>query len=394
MKILELISAAGYYGAESAVVTLAKALHRAGDSVVVGVFSNLHCGKNSVAERARNAGLRVFEPECNGRFDPHTVRAIRAFLLEEGVQMLHTHGYKADLYGSTARAGTDIPIVATCHHGVDRHPTEDLSMWIYDRIDLLALRAFDRVVAVSEPIAAWLRKSGIVPGKLSVIQNGIDIEKFDGSPRPALRDELNLGRRPVIGTVGRLHPEKGARFLILAAREVLQQHPDAVFAFVGEGPERAELEALARETGVAGSVVFTGARVDMPPVYQSFNILVLPSLNEGTPMTLIEAMAMRRPVIATDVGGVGKVVSDGETGLLVKAGDPAALGAAVLRLLGNAELCAALSSRAYTLARERFSDEVMTRAYREVLSKACLNRSTRGEPRRRDRPLGRRGRES
>lgn len=192
--------------------------------------------------------------------------------------------------------------------------------------------------------APWLPADRIV-----VIPNGVEMERFAGpesDPSGAraaalteLRAELELpAGAPVVGMVAELNERKGHVYLLRAAPRILERHPETRFLLVGEGDARAELEAAAARVGLRGRFRFLGRRDDVPDLLQPMDVVVLPSLNEGMPNALMEAMAAGRAVVATNVSGTPELVLDGETGLLVPPRDADALAAAVLRVLDDAAL--------------------------------------------------------
>src|SRR2546427_198094 len=187
-------------------------------------------------------------------------------------------------------------------------------------LDRWALRRFHRAVAVSEGVAVALRRGGVAPEKITTISNGVDVAVFSAG-RPTLAAEIGKGNRLVVGMVSRLVRGKGADYFLHAASDVLSCFPETLFVLVGEGSARKELERLARELGIEKKVIFTGQRADMPGVYASLDVFVLPSLNEGMPLTVLEAQAANRAVIASRVGAVPQLIQHRETGLLIEPGD-------------------------------------------------------------------------
>jgi glycosyltransferase involved in cell wall biosynthesis len=179
---------------------------------------------------------------------------------------------------------------------------------------------------------------------------------------------------PVVGCVARLRSEKGQATLLRAAARVRDRHPDLVVVLVGDGPEEPALRALATELGLAARVCFAGHRPNRPNPHQLFDVSVLASDHEGFPNTLIEAMAAGRPTVASNVGGVPDAVLDGETGLLVPAGDPAALAGALARVLGDPTWAAALGARGRAIARERFTPERVTSRLTELYAELAGRR--------------------
>jgi glycosyltransferase involved in cell wall biosynthesis len=358
VNILQLISSEGYYGAESMLLALARTLPALGCGSIVGVFrdSRSYCGE--LERRAAQLGLQVETVPCAGRWDWKTVGRLRELVEAHDVDVLHTHGYKADVYGYAAARPNRVALVATSHNW----PSRLWSMRAYAAIDRLALRHFDRVATASGPVVEILSRWNVPARKLKTIPNGVDMEPFL-APAPSPRAELGGASERLIGFVGRLVPDKGGALLLSAAQAVLAAYPNAKFVFAGEGPARAEWEALAARLGIASNVVFAGRRDDMPAVYASLDIVVLPSFKEAMPMCLLEALAAAKPVVATAVGAVPKVVIPGVTGLLCEPGDGHALSMAILRLLRDPELGRTLGSHGRAHVARHFAAEVVGRSY-------------------------------
>jgi glycosyltransferase involved in cell wall biosynthesis len=242
-------------------------------------------------------------------------------------------------------------------------------MRAYAAIDRLVLRQFDRVATASGPVSEILSRWKVPAHKLKTISNGVDLELFRNAA-PSLRDELGARSERLVGFVGRLVPDKGGAILLSAAQAVLSAFPNARFVFAGDGEARAEWEAFAARLGIASKVVFVGRRDDMPAVYASLDIVVLPSFMEAMPMCLLEALAAAKPVVATAVGAVPKVIVPGVTGLLCEPGDSRALSAAILRLLRDPELACALGNRGRAHIARNFAAEAMGRSYIDLYQEA------------------------
>ncbi len=360
MKILHLISSEGYYGGENMLVTLAQALRARGLNCVVGVFHNRHQPHLEIVGPARESGLEVEIIPCRGRADWEAIHAIRRCMDRRRIELLHTHGYKADLYGFLAAHGR-WPVVATCHNWTGQGP----ALKMYGVLDRLVLRFFDRVAAVSNPVAQRLRTAGVSAGRIRRIPNGIETLRFHNA-RPTLAEEIGKRGRLLVGMVARVVKEKGPELLLRAAQSLTGRFPEALFALVGDGPAREEMEALARELGIGQRVIFTGARRDMPGVYASLDLCVLPSWNEGLPLSVLEAMAAGVPVVTTRVGSLPEVVQPESTGLLIEPGDTTGLSGALARLLGDAELRNRLAQNGRRLVEERFSATRMAEEYIQV----------------------------
>jgi glycosyltransferase involved in cell wall biosynthesis len=238
----------------------------------------------------------------------------------------------------------------------------------------------DRVIAVSEAARAFLISGkGYAASKIVVVPNGRDLSVFrPGKGRQRARRDLGLdGAAPVVGVIGRLEPQKGHAYLLEAWPAVTREFPDARLLVVGDGSLRAILERRAHDLKVAGSVTFAGHRRDMPLVLDAVDIVALPSIYEGMPLSAIEASAMARPVVATCVDGTPEVIRDGRTGRLVPARDAGALARALLALLRDPEGAQRMGRAGRDYVLHRFDLDT------QVQATARVYRSLAGTPERR-----------
>lgn len=267
------------------------------------------------------------------------VRLIR----EERPQIVDTHTAKAGLLGRTAAFVCGVPVIIHTFHGhVFEGYFSPLESRVFIWLERLAGLMSSAIVTISEGLRDDLIAYRIAPAsKIRAIPLGLDVEPLASGPRRqgALRRELAIRPdAPLIGIVGRLVPIKNHELFLAAAQVVAESTPQAHFVVVGDGERRAELERLAVSLGLQSHVHFTGWRRDLATIYSDLDLLALTSRNEGTPMSLIEAMAAGVPVVATAVGGVPDVLRGGELGVLVPSGDPAALVEAMLAALrGDSE---------------------------------------------------------
>src|SRR5438270_554070 len=359
VKVLQLISSGGYYGAENMLLNLCASQQKAGCENTLMLFYNVHVPNVEFYERARRRGLSVRMVHCQGRADWRAVRQIEECIQEDGIDLLHTHGYKADLYGYVAARRSGKPIVATCHNWVGG----TAALGIYNHLDRMALKRFQGLAAVSDLVAQRLLDSGAAAKKIRTIANGIDVERFERAlPSPALEFEGNK----VVGMVARLDLQKGFEYLLGAARESCGVFPALKVVIVGEGPDRQAIEHMIQRFGLQSNVIPAGQHSDMPAVYAAMDIFVLPSLNEGLPMTILEAMAASRPVIATRVGAIPSVIKDGDTGSLVAPGDTQSLRSAVARLLSQRDLCRRIGAAGHNWVSRNYTSEAMALKYRQM----------------------------
>lgn len=368
LSVLSLVSSEGHFGIENMMVSLAKNLGSEGCRNIVVVFRDARNPHVEVADAARRIGLEVEVVTCRGRWDWSTVARIRELVGKYDAHILNPHGYKADFYAFLAARRTGIAVVSTCHNW----PSKLLKMKMYAAFDRMILGRSQQVVVVSDRVRNVLLRSGVAANKVAMIDNGVDHEQFCNAS-PVLRREIGASQVPVVGFVGRHVADKGGALLLAAAKHVLTTQPLAKFVFVGDGEDRSAWEALAANLGIRESVHFAGVRTDMPEVYASFDLLVLPSLMESMPMCLLEAMSAAKAVIATRVGEVPRAIQDRQTGLLVEAGDVPALVTAIQQLLSDSALAQRLGRNACDHARRNFSAQAMAKKYIEIYKRIAQN---------------------
>ena len=249
----------------------------------------------------------------------------------------------------------------------------------WSHVDVLKHRlaglGIDRFIAVSHGVANKLLTVFRVPKrKIRVVHNGISLEPFDQVVTDGLRERLiGLTDRPVVMTIARLDEQKGQSYLLRAAAKV----PGATFVLVGDGPDRKRLEQCAKQEGVSDRVQFLGHRDDIPELLACCDLFVLPSLYEGLPLSILEAMAAGKPVVSSAIEGTEEAVVDGETGLLVPPGEASALADAIDKILSDPELGSRLGLRGRDRVRMEFSAEVMAKrvgdVYDEILNPAATS---------------------
>ena len=368
-RILHLISSSGLLGAERVLLELADHSKREGLKVTIGIFENHKNPNSELAKVASTLGLKVQIFPCRWRFDPKTTLLIRAFIYREQINIVHSHGYKGNFYALMATRGK-IPWIVTNHNWT----RATFNLKVYALLDLLLIRFAKKVVTVSDEIAIKIHKSGVSSQKIIVIDNGIDLQKFSSQKRNNLLKEY-LGIKEeskVIGTIARLTKEKGHIYLLEAAKDIVAAYPDTKFLIVGEGRERYRLENRVMTLGLQDKVIFTGQRKDIIDILSILDIFVLPSITEGLPVAILEALASGLPVVATNVGAIPKVINNGETGLLTEPGNPESLSSAISELLSDREKARELGYQGQRKVEREFSAKAMAEryfnSYSEILS--------------------------
>ena len=271
---------------------------------------------------------------AKAKFDPSTFMTLLKIIKEEKINILHLHQYGSSNFGRLAGFVVGVPVIIHSH---DNDPNYRL----YQRIaDIILAHFTDRVIAVSESAKdSTIKKRGIREDKVVVMHNAIPLDEFhELTPDQKEEERSRLGINPdykIVGTVTRLREEKGNKYLLEAAVGVLKVFPKTVFLIVGDGPLREELQNLCKKLNIAENVLFYGFSGDIQKFYSIFDIKVIASVTEGFPFALVEAMAMGKAIVATEVGGPKEILKDGETGLLVPAKDSRMLARKIVYLLKN-----------------------------------------------------------
>ena len=274
-------------------------------------------------------------------------------LTKRRFDLIHSHGYRADVFSWALSKWCRVPVVSTCHGLI----SNDWRLRLYNRLDTRVLRSFERVIAVSEGMKDDLVAGGLRADRVDVVTNAVPEVSAPSRARERqeVRAELGVkGDEFVFGYVGRLSEEKGVDYLLQAAASLAETPAPFRVVVVGDGMQRGDLERTARDRGLNGRVVFTGFQSNTEPWLTAMDAFVLPSLTEGTPMALLEAMATRVPVVASAVGGVPAVITDGENGLLVPPADVTGLVNAMRRVVASEPLREKLSEGGLATVRERY----------------------------------------
>lgn len=283
----------------------------------------------------------------------------------EQFDLIHTHGYRADLIGLVASKYFRLPIISTCHGFI----SIDRNLSFYNKLDIFILKYFNRVIAVSDKIKWELVAAGVDDKKIQVITNAVRIISRPDTTeiRKEIRSLLGICQEDfVFGFVGRLSEEKGVGYLLKALKQGLTKANPWHLVLVGDGPQRALLEQTVRAEGLFDQVHFAGFQNDAAGWYRAMDAFVLPSLTEGTPMALLEAMANGIPAIATAVGGVPALLSSGENGILVPPADPIAILEAMRSVAGDHQLRARLSVGAIRTIQRDYDVKKWEKKFSEV----------------------------
>lgn len=350
MRVAHLVISGDVAGGQLVALQLARASRARGDEAVF-----VAPRRGPFVERVEREGFTAHLVDVGRLHRLRGASALARLLRRERVDLLHTHTLAAaNALGRFAARRTGIPVVSHLHIENRFRPS---TRPLLQAADNVTARWAAALVAVSEDTRRAYERQGY-PRRIEVVHNGVAL---DGATPGGVRAELGIPvEAPLVGEVGRLCEVKGQRELIEALAEVPDAHAVLVGADLEQGGAyRRTLEQAAERAGVRDRVVFAGEREDARAVVAELDVLALPSWTEGLPLVVLEAMALRRPVVATPVGGTPEVVVDGETGVLVPPRDPAALAEALRRLIADADLRRRLGEAGYERVRSRFSEQAM-----------------------------------
>lgn len=313
--------------------------------------------RGPLAERVRAANVPIVEFQIGSLVGGQAIRQgyrLSEWLRREAIDVFHTHDIYSNIFGVPWARLAGVPLVIA-----SRRWWTETNRSSHSRLNRLAYRFAHRVLANSESVAGLLRENEHVPSrKIVTIPNFVDEQAFTEPPPGWVarqRAELGVpGDAAVIGVVANLSPIKDHVTMLRATARLASRSPATRLVLVGEGGEREPLTVLARELGIEDRVVFAGRRPNQPTMHWAFDVSALSSRGEGFPNSLLEAMAARRSVVATRVGGVPDAVRDGVTGTLVAPGDDAALAGAIDRLVQDPTLADRMGEAGATSARERY----------------------------------------
>ncbi len=366
--LAELAGSAGYGGGERYLELLFEKLDR------TQFAPHLICPEPGpfVGKMAAN-GIPTDVVHLAPLFNPFALMRLMWVLKRNNVMILQTHGARANVYGRLAAWLAGVPcVVSTVHNSIRDYDVSLMKRWIYGSLLRLTLPLADRIICVSDALTRDVLTDCPVAAPLtSTIWNGVDSHWFTASGnRDKVRKEWCVDEGPVLLTVARLTKEKGHQFLIEALPGLLAEWPSLVCLFVGDGGSREVLRDLAREKGIEQACRFVGARNDVVDWYAAADVVVLPSLSEGFPFVILEALAMSRPVVATAVNGVPEIIEDGKSGLLVPPRNPQALEAAIRTMLRDPYLAARLGKAGQQEVAARFTAGKMVQDTVRVIEEA------------------------
>ncbi len=380
IRVMRVISRMNVGGPARHVVLLNTGLDRLGYDCLL-VTGSEGASEGSLRDLAISSQLRLevipeLGREISPRSDFTTLVTLYRLMRRERPHIVHTHTAKAGLVGRIAARLAGVPIVLHTFHGHVFHgyfSSRKTRLFLF--IERLGARLSTRIITISPRLREEIARYGVAESdRIAVVPLGLELDEFAAQPRATgdFRRSIDIPQdAKLVGAVGRLAPIKNIPLLLEAAVLAGQQEPEMCVVLVGDGELRPELVALVEVLGLTDAVIFAGWRRDLASVYSDLDAVVISSDNEGTPASLIEAMAAGCPVVATRVGGVPDLIADGETGRLVPPGDPVALAEALLALFREPRRTVSMAEQARRRVLERYQAKRLVadvdRLYRELL---------------------------
>jgi|WetSurMetagenome_2_1015567.scaffolds.fasta_scaffold00064_41 glycosyltransferase involved in cell wall biosynthesis len=372
IKIMHVIDSSGLYGAEVMLLGLMDEQRRMGDRPVLCSIGTFDDGRKEIECAAEQHGHDVIPARMAPGFNLRGAFAILRNARDHKADVLHSHGYKGNiLLGSLTRKLRRFPMVSTVHGWTSMGNLS--KMRVYDWLDSLSLNGVDAVITVNNSQQHSSKFRWCINKNVRCIPNGIAAAEAAELPSPSDNPVASFCKGHfIVGALGRLSKEKGYDVLIQAFHRLRNTTPDARLVIIGEGKERASLEALIKRLDLEAYVLMPGFMEQAAQYLPLFSCFVISSYTEGLPISLLEAMMAGTPVVSTDVGSIADILETGKTGALVKTGDIEGLSEAMLRICRNPSLAAQQALAAGEIVVSKYSAKNMALAYREVYTELML----------------------
>lgn len=380
IKVLHLITSSvenkGVGGAETLLLSISRRIGKKYFNFVIAYSS-----KGPLINDFIESGAEVVQFDTYSQIDLLAIKKLVNLIKSKNIDIVHSHQLRFDFLGGIAAKITKTPFIFTRHQSLSDSSINRFKKAFFLNIDkLVTVKLADKIIAVSKFIASDLQcKEGTPEEKIVIIYSGLDLNAYDKDIKIGkIREEFSIdSKAPLIGTIGRINVEKAHHLFLRAAVEVLKVIPEARFFIVGDGPLREKQEKLSEELGLKSKVIFTGYRKDIPEIIADLDIFALSSLTESLGIVNLEAMAMGKPVISFDVGGVFELVIDKETGLLIPPRDTQALAKAIVNLINDKEKIKNMGSTGRKRVEENFTLDITVKKHQELYDSIVKNHQRR-----------------
>jgi len=363
MKVLSVSTHFNIGGISNYILTLAGELGKTGVETIIATSG----GDLQPELRKRGIEHRLVAVDTKFEFNPKLFIAamqLKNIIEKEKIDIIHAHSRVSQVAAMLASGMTGIPFVTTCHGYFKKRLRKVFDTW------------GSKVIAISDAVKDHLIRDLEVPEcRVRLIYSGVDADRFSRLYSEEeiwhIKKELGLKNGPVVGTIGRLSPVKGQKYLIEALDLIIAKTPDAQGLIIGDGPEKEALESQAKSLGISESIKFISSNVDTPRLLSIMDVFVFPSLKEGLGIALLEALAAGLACVASGTGGISDIITNGSDGILVNVADPEAIAAAAVRLLDDPLGRKLMGEAGKKLVRSRFTLARMAvdveKLYREAM---------------------------
>lgn len=372
MKILHLISGGDTGGAKTHVLSLLSELQKKIDVKIICFM------KEDFYYEAKERGIDIEVYEQRKRYDLSVIKRLLAEIKDKKYDLIHCHGARANFMASLLKVSYKIPSITTIHsdYKLDFQDNRYKNL-VYTNINTIALKFMDYYIGVSDSFKNMLIDRGFDPNRIFTVYNGIEMDLMKESTEPLdFLNRYNITLKEdtiLVGTLSRLHPVKGIDVLIKGAKKVIDQRTNVKFIIGGDGTEAHTLKELTRELEIEENVHFLGFVNEPSNLLNSIDINTITSYSESFPYAIMEGGAFKKPIVASNVGGIGDLVIEGETGLLFKAGDHEGLASQLVRLVDDADLRKKLGENLYDSVSKNYSAESMANKhisiYKQILDR-------------------------
>ena len=351
IRVLEAITPSRIGGAEVFVAALCESLPRLGAQI------ELFCpAGRPFIDYAADRGISSITWKTHGKFDPLTILRLARLIKQNSIDVVHTHLSTASLLGALAARLAGKPSIAHVH-GLNT-----ATCFKYSTL----------IIAVSNAVKQHLCVQGLSPEKIRVVHNGVDLQKFEPMNVNDAKLKMDYGEKsPILGVFGRLSSEKGQRVAIEAMFLLLKDYPNARLVLAGNGKDLDDLKMTAQALGIGDNVQFAGFVNDVRCMMSACDAILVPSLKEGFGLAAVEAMALERPVIASNIGGLSEIVLPNETGLLVAPNDPNAIAESARKIIKDPDIAQSMGKRGRTRVEENFNSEKQMKQVFSIISETA-----------------------
>lgn len=372
MKVLHLISGGDTGGAKTHIITLMGQLNKLVEAKVICFI------KDTFYEDALKSGIDIQVFKQKNRLDMSVVNRLKEEIERENYDIIHCHGARANFIGMLLRRKIKKPMITTIHSDYRLDFSGNFyKKLIYTSMNAIALRQFDYYIAISDDFKQMLIDRGFNENRIFTVYNGIDLEI---APEYVSKDEflnrynIDAKGKTIVGIIARLDVVKDHETFIKAANKVLEKRKDIIFLIAGDGKDEERLKNMVKDMKIEDYVHFLGYVKDQYSFFNAIDINVLTSISESFPYVILEGARLKKPVISTNVGGIGHLIEDGHNGYLIDVKDSEALAEKILLFMDNQGSIETMGERLYQSVKDKFSSQNMALNHQNIYEKILMNK--------------------